>query len=608
MTARPHRLHVISRSPSSPAVGPSSGDLALLLGILVFSLLPVGGVLLGGGLLARGGGRGRGGRDPLRPGGARDGPRAPPREALDAPRPGCLIRPGGDLEDRKPGLAGYLRAAAIIAVTSAVAAGARSALGVPDVEMLYLLGVMATALTGGRRRLPPRRGPRGRLVRLLLRAAPVHARRRRRAVPPHLRDDVRGERRDLDAHAAAARRALGRALAGAERVRAPRARPRPGGALDERAVGGRLRALRGGGPRRRGRVPARARRGGARHARVARRRPRSHPGRTRSRAGRSTTAAPPGSEPRCTPRSRSCASRCGLGRRRRGPRGAPRRRARPSTDEQRALLEAIARQAALALDRIRLSEDARAAALRADASEMRSGLLSAVSHDFRTPLAAITGAATTLRDEAAIDPALRRELVETVCDEADRLERIVSNLLDMTRLDSGAVEPKREWIPVGRDGRGRARPARARRSPAARSRPRSTRTLPLALGRPVLDRAAAPEPPRERGQVHAAGVRARPPRRPGGGPDRDGGLGRRAGDLPPATRSASSSGSSAAPTPGVRGVGLGPRRRACHRAGARRRPLASNRPGGGALLPAPPPARRPSAPSPRSTPQGSAAP
>ena len=76
--------------------------------------------------------------------------------------------------------------------------------------------------------------------------------------------------------------------------------------------------------------------------------------------------------------------------------------------------------------------------LRATTEERRSSLLSALSHDLRTPLAAITGAATTLRDEsAAIDGGQRRELLETICEEADRLERLVRNLLDMTRLESG---------------------------------------------------------------------------------------------------------------------------------------------------------------------------
>jgi two-component system sensor histidine kinase KdpD len=121
---------------------------------------------------------------------------------------------------------------------------------------------------------------------------------------------------------------------------------------------------------------------------------------------------------------------------------------RSFSGEQRDLLEALGRHAAVALDRVRLAEEARRAALRAKTEELRSGLLSAVSHDLRTPLAAITGAGTLLLDEGVADPALRRELTTTVVEEAERLERLVSNLLDMTRLESGVVEPRREWVPL----------------------------------------------------------------------------------------------------------------------------------------------------------------
>lgn len=94
-------------------------------------------------------------------------------------------------------------------------------------------------------------------------------------------------------------------------------------------------------------------------------------------------------------------------------------------------------------------EDARNAALRAEAEEMRSALLSAVSHDFRTPLATITGAATTLRDfPTTISDEQRSDLVEVICEEADRLERLVANLLDMTRIEAGALEVRREWVPL----------------------------------------------------------------------------------------------------------------------------------------------------------------
>jgi two-component system sensor histidine kinase KdpD len=100
--------------------------------------------------------------------------------------------------------------------------------------------------------------------------------------------------------------------------------------------------------------------------------------------------------------------------------------------------------------RVRRNEQrANEALLRARTEEMRSALLSAVSHDLRTPLAAITGAASTLRERAeeATD-AEKTDLLDTIREEADRLERLVRNLLDMTRLESGALHVRREWVPL----------------------------------------------------------------------------------------------------------------------------------------------------------------
>ena len=94
-----------------------------------------------------------------------------------------------------------------------------------------------------------------------------------------------------------------------------------------------------------------------------------------------------------------------------------------------------------------LADRARDAAVRAESEALRGTLLSSVSHDLRTPLAAITGAATTLRDQSVDEPT-RRELVEAICDEAERMGRLVGNLLDMTRLASGEVAVRREWVPV----------------------------------------------------------------------------------------------------------------------------------------------------------------
>jgi two-component system sensor histidine kinase KdpD len=122
---------------------------------------------------------------------------------------------------------------------------------------------------------------------------------------------------------------------------------------------------------------------------------------------------------------------------------------RPLPTEERHILLAFARQAAVALSRAQLAEAARVAALRARTEEIRSSLLSTVSHDLRTPLASITGAATTLRDATAkLDEAQREDLLESICEEAERLERLVRNLLEMTRIESGGIEVKREWVPV----------------------------------------------------------------------------------------------------------------------------------------------------------------
>ncbi len=115
---------------------------------------------------------------------------------------------------------------------------------------------------------------------------------------------------------------------------------------------------------------------------------------------------------------------------------------------RRALIDAFVRQAALALERFEFSEAAKAAALKARTEELRSSLLSTVSHDLRTPLAVVTGAATTLRDDQQLDAATRTQLLETICDEAERLERLVRNLLDMTRVQAGALTVKKEWMPV----------------------------------------------------------------------------------------------------------------------------------------------------------------
>ncbi|HSE06974.1 MAG TPA: sensor histidine kinase KdpD [Methylomirabilota bacterium] len=117
--------------------------------------------------------------------------------------------------------------------------------------------------------------------------------------------------------------------------------------------------------------------------------------------------------------------------------------------EQLHQLEAFASQTALAIERARLAEEAQQAQLRAETERLRNSLLSSVSHDLRTPLASITGAASTLlENETRLDAGTRRDLLETLHEEADRLNRLVQNLLEMTRLESGTLQLHTEWHSV----------------------------------------------------------------------------------------------------------------------------------------------------------------
>jgi two-component system sensor histidine kinase KdpD len=124
------------------------------------------------------------------------------------------------------------------------------------------------------------------------------------------------------------------------------------------------------------------------------------------------------------------------------------RRAHRFDAEQRIRLDALATQAAFALERATLAREAEASALRAKTEEMRSSLLSAVSHDLRTPLASITGAVSTLRDQSAqLSGAQRDDMLDTIAQEAERLERLVANLLEVTQVESGSLRVRREWVP-----------------------------------------------------------------------------------------------------------------------------------------------------------------
>lgn len=111
------------------------------------------------------------------------------------------------------------------------------------------------------------------------------------------------------------------------------------------------------------------------------------------------------------------------------------------------LLETFVNQTALAIERAQLDKEAQAAHAQMEAEQMRNSLLSSVSHDLRTPLATIQGAASSMLDAGdAMDAGTRDELTESIHDEAERLSRLVTNLLEMTRLQSGATQIKKEWL------------------------------------------------------------------------------------------------------------------------------------------------------------------
>jgi two-component system, OmpR family, sensor histidine kinase KdpD len=120
------------------------------------------------------------------------------------------------------------------------------------------------------------------------------------------------------------------------------------------------------------------------------------------------------------------------------------------TPDGRRLLDALADQAAVAIERISLARGLDEARVSAETERLRAALLTSISHDLRTPLASILGAVSSLRSfPEKYGAAEREELLATMQDEAERLNRFVANLLDMTRLESGAIELKLDLIDVG---------------------------------------------------------------------------------------------------------------------------------------------------------------
>jgi two-component system sensor histidine kinase KdpD len=117
--------------------------------------------------------------------------------------------------------------------------------------------------------------------------------------------------------------------------------------------------------------------------------------------------------------------------------------------DQMHLLEAFTNQVAAAIERVLLAEEAQRAQLTIETERMRNAVLNAVSHDLRTPLATIVGATSSLLEEnGGIDREGRKGLLRAAHDEAIRLDRLVNNLLAMTRVEAGALKVEKEWLPL----------------------------------------------------------------------------------------------------------------------------------------------------------------
>jgi len=115
------------------------------------------------------------------------------------------------------------------------------------------------------------------------------------------------------------------------------------------------------------------------------------------------------------------------------------------SQENRRLLDAFATQAAMALERILFSRQAEQAQILQARENLERALLNSISHDLRTPLVSVTGALYSLKEEGAhLSDQARRDLLDSACSEAERLNRFVGNLLDMTRIEAGAIRPHAE--------------------------------------------------------------------------------------------------------------------------------------------------------------------
>jgi two-component system sensor histidine kinase KdpD len=119
------------------------------------------------------------------------------------------------------------------------------------------------------------------------------------------------------------------------------------------------------------------------------------------------------------------------------------------SQETRRLLDAFATQAAMAMERIRFSRQAEQAQILQARENLERALLNSISHDLRTPLVSVTGVLYSLKEEGAhLSDQARRDLLDSACSEAERLNRFVGNLLDMTRIEAGAIRPNAELCDI----------------------------------------------------------------------------------------------------------------------------------------------------------------
>ena len=120
----------------------------------------------------------------------------------------------------------------------------------------------------------------------------------------------------------------------------------------------------------------------------------------------------------------------------------------PLVEPERLTMEALARQAAATFERTMLAEGRERARVEVESERLRTALLSSLSHDLRTPLAGIEGAATSLLQQEVLPAQVQHEMAETIVEESRRMTRLVTNLLDMVRVETGALSIRKEWQPL----------------------------------------------------------------------------------------------------------------------------------------------------------------